>query len=903
MIDPTRNYEELAQNAIEQIKGETKIAKTVHAEKYILPEHCEALEMTVRAFIPLIEFKNNNNLSRTIYILHLQYVLPQIVSEEFMTAYFLKLLIEGHNDSSSWTQPGKLADFKRICGLTYCYKEDYGGQRRDVKSHRYHQLLAWFTRAYEEEFTIDLHYPQDLIKEVDRCFEAKEPMPHTYKMFTDLYLGRRDVPYLKFIAEALYARYGEERMRAYLEAVIAEYAKEFGHPKDGQAYLMDIVKFIFGQHFAGTAFILSTYKNRYSRFNTNLLLLKGLIMKTAWPYIYAHYAAKHDLAYELMRLSEEEKADYDRIYYSVPVKKNMATKVRVLTEFEDMILPNGSSHDDIIAAVKRYYLTAVAPSRVIPSRKTAFKEIVRISSAGSRIVKDLKYLHSNTAVRPFLAALMEDEENALRARFVADNCDEIASDKDVLQIYYFHKGAYRCRKIDFSVLPVDFRREAKMYCRTVLKKVTPNAIKKVNKAIRFMSDMAAGYGIRRCMDIKKGHICIWLHKKQLCGAKPTTITDELCIARNAIGAVMKQKNYALRPQNNPALTIRFYGARDHVDHRPVIPDDIQIFIEDHLWELDEESRIMYQLLKQTCWRYDDAANLRVSGLYDIGDTEYAGIRTMPSKTKKQRIKHAVGEYLEDVIPQDLYAQIMDYIEGTAKIRDKYETDLVFFSCFGGMAHQIGEKDFSNSINGLLSRYGIKSIDETYTGFSSSQPRATSATALIESGEDLPVVQHKLGHLHAETTARHYAHVREAKLAELDKEFFDHQFSALFDPDRMMLLTKTERQALYRDFKYEKKRTELGSCKKSPCGGECGRHGSIDCVECTKLLTGPQNLPAWQRLLEVSDHRLSQFVSFYEAKGISPDQYKDFEEYKDELRQNSSLRDVIAKIIKWKEERE
>ncbi len=899
-------YKKIVDNASDKIKKEPYNGKVAYPEKYILLDICEALEKTVEAFIPLVVFNSNYCLSRTVYILYLQYVLPQLVSEEVMCSYFLKLLISGHNNADSWVQSEKRRDFKVIVGLSYLHEAVKGEDQDSGKNFRYQWILKCFNYTYENLFSFDMRYPQDLIKEVDSCFCKKAPMPHTYKMFTDLYLGRRDVPYLSFIAHVIYLRHDDETVAMYADAVIKQYISEFGAYHEGHANLMDIIHYVFGGRFARSIFEMSRYNaQKYKDFNTLLFKFKRTFLRAAWPYVYVNFASSHERAYEMMRLSDEEKEAYEQMYFGKPVRRNKASKSKVLFDPDSLGLPHGTTYEELKLAVKKYYMLFVFPQRVIPTRSMALADIINAAAQNAALVKDLKHIKANTCLLPILVSLMEDEENLLREKYVEGNMEEIYSEKDEIHIYYFYKGRYQSRMIDYSVISsLDFRREVKMYCRKTLgKKISPGYIAKVAKCIQFCVDMIRDYRVRRCKDVTHGHICIWLHKKQSVGIKPTTITEDLCVIRGFLDTVIACKSYALRPEKNVAQYLRLYGARDHIKSRPVIPDDILIFIEDHLWELDEEWRLLFLVLRQTSWRFDDVANLRIDGIYDIGDLEYFGIRTVISKTLKQRRQNGLGEYIEDVITAELYQALQEYISGTDIIRKKYETDYVFFSCSGGMAHQEDSHTFSAAINELLTRYGIQSIDSTYTSFSSAQTRATGATGLIEAGVDLPIVQHKLGHLNPETTAKHYAHVREKRRGELDKEFFDRKFGELFDPEKLALLTEKERAALYDNFVLGHRKVEFGACKKEPCGGTCLRHGNAECVECTKLLTGPQNLPAWQEYLEDSEKQLKEMIAAYDARGISQDIYADFKEYKETIRRRNAFQDVIAKIMSWKEGRE
>ena len=70
----------------------------------------------------------------------------------------------------------------------------------------------------------------------------------------------------------------------------------------------------------------------------------------------------------------------------------------------------------------------------------------------------------------------------------------------------------------------------------------------------------------------------------------------------------------------------------------------------------------------------------------------------------------------------------------------------------------------------------------------------------------------------------------------------------------------------------------------------------------RVLTGPQNLPAWQEYLEDSERRLKEMTAAYDARGISQDIYVEFKEYKETVRRRNAFQDVITKITSWKESR-
>lgn len=891
-----KDYEKIAQEAVQLMKEDPPAINHKPPEMIISAELVEAMDRTVRSNLPLKDFGENFNVKPYFYILYLQYVLPLLFTDDEIKGYFLAQLTDMHSGSPVFRTLDLRRNFKEIVGIEFRFPSS-----RTDKDRRF-VLSELFDVTYKDLFTAELRYPKAIIQKIEDHFHKNEPMPDAYGLFAQYFFGRKDFSFLQIITDLLYVRYGEDRMREYLETTIKKYIAGYPYYQEGGAYLMDIMYYIFGHHFTQNTFNLYYAEVHGHDLDSPLIHNKKLIVKCCWPYCYKHYVVRRERVYEMMDLTDEEKALYDKEYFGNTLRRIVGARVAVAADPKAYKYAYGSTYEEIRNAVHVYYETVVAPGRTIPSREQTLQEVTSLLPPASAIRKDIRHMIAVPALTAWLISFMEEEENALRNRFIEGNRKEILSEKDVIIIYLYRKGRYISRTIDYStVSSPDFRREIKIYARSVLtQKITVGNIAKVHCAIRFAVDMRERYRIFRCRDVRTAHIYIWLFRFQQAGQTPGSVNLKMLKVRGLMQAVMADESYALRPPTDPTEGIRFFGVRDHVENRPVIPDDILIYLDDHAGELPDDIRLLYQIMRQTCWRFDDAAGLMVENVYDIDDPEYGGIKVVLDKTKKARRKRGAGDYLEDVIPMDLYNDLTDYIRRTAAIREAYGTSLVFYSLQGGTAHQIRCKLFSDKVNDLLVRGGITSIDETYTSFTSSQTRATGATHLAEAGMQPPTVQRKLGHLNPGTTEQHYAHVRKKKLAMKDKEFFDAKFAHLLGPDSEKRLTEDERRILYEDFVFTQETTPFGRCTNHPCGGRCGRRGTAECAECAKLVTGPKNEEAWTKLMDTAQKRVAEFEAAYQAAGIEKEVYAGYPEYRDEVRKLDAYTAVVKKIREWRD---
>ena len=854
----------------------------------VTQELCEKMEEMVRDSAPLALFYYVCGLNQQIYFYYLEYVLPMLFSTEELNAYFLDVLIKKQSVVETWEVPNKENNMLYIFRLNTHQTSDF-----TVINDVYEYVM-------DNLFTLDMQYPRVLRDEVVRCFKCKLPMPHTYKMFSDLYKKKADGKYRSFIAY-IFCCFGDDRITEYFDTVIKDYVSKLDDYQKGYVYIQDIMAHLFGSYFNHAVFCCEVRNKSEEELSKSYKYrMNKIFMRTAWPYICLNFMRKTQTAYKVMGLTDKEIEEYDKKLYSMKRYNIETIKTYALTDIEKITFPNGSTYEDVQQWVETLFEQEVAPTRTVPT-KEAIYEYIRHSEI-TPIIQDLRHMIENTLLRRKLSQCIDDVGNQFKERYLRENEAEIMSDKQCIILYFRAKEVCAMRKLDSSAIkPPLLQKEFLMYRREMLlvkKGVTTKSIQDLNKAVVVLAEMTEKFGIEKCADIKKTHILLYLHEMQINDYAPMTVCMTFGIINLFIKTIQNQKDYEFAPTVNPAKNIHFSTPRMFVKSRPVIPEDILVFIDENLWELDEDVRLIYMLLRTTLWRFGDVANLRVDGISEIDDEGYASIRTETGKTKAALRKHNCSDKFEDVIPYELYKQLQDYIKATEPARKAFGTDLVFFQGKYNLAHAVSPSRLNGSINWLLAKHGISSIDETYSRFSASQTRTTGATFLIEASEGLPIVQRKLGHLNRETTERHYARVRKEKLAELDKKFFDRKFSDLLDDEKRALMTEEKRQELYQDFSSKLTSVEFGECELPLCSEKCKSHGTVECATCPKLITGPQYLYTWKKLKVSSDKRIEELEDIYRERGIDKEVYDTFSEYQAEIRRSAAYKAVVDRIMEY-----
>lgn len=847
-------------------------------------ELCNEIERYVKSFIPLRLFWEQSALNKIDYYYYLQNALPHIVSENVIQMYILKILIQTHSDKSTWTPPCRKAEMERIFGMN-----DKG---MNVPSYQW--CLDNYRYVFYNLFTDDLRYPPEIVKRVITHFENNEPLADVYKDFSDLFFLNNSLPYMQFIAAVL-TRYDDEQLINYFNVVIKKYISELKCYRTGYAQIQDILLYVFGHYFAHNFFAKEVRNKTTDQLSAPKIHLKSVFLRTAWPYIYAYYSVRHDSAYKMMQLTPEEVDEFNQKYFSKKLRTNEIVKNNTIINLEETVFPNGSTSKEIRRWVVCYFQTHV-PSRTIPTKKEIIKYVRNVNAKSTPVILDIKHMQGNSLFRRYFSQIVDEVSNEFRAKYACTNDEEILSLKSRIRLYIYHRGIFRYKDVDVSKTNgTRFHDELIIFRRTFLAgdNCTFNKIEKFHYVCAFVTRLIRNFKLNGCADVRKEHIYLCLHELQTERYNPQTIATILHVFKDFIETICKDTKYEYSPISNPAARIRTMNTRGFLKNRPVIPEDVLVFIDDHLWELDEDFRLIYQILRITLWRFGEVADLRTNCFFDIEIPGFMGIRTKVSKTSAALRKSNMSDEAEDVIPTELYLQIKDYMEATAAARKQFGTDLLFFQGRNNVAANLNSIAFNREINELLGRHGIKSIDESYTHFSSAQTRPTGSTMLIEAGVGLDEIQRKLNHKHREITATHYAHARKEHLAQRDKKFFDANFSHLLDEKNPTMTTKYERQALYQKFDMVRRKIEFGEC-----AGECSHHGTNECASCPKLITGPQYLPTWEQYKSNAEKRLLELQTIYDTKGISKTTYEEFSEYKELVRTAEAYRSVIEKIQQY-----
>ncbi|MGN0038884.1 MAG: tyrosine-type recombinase/integrase [Coriobacteriales bacterium] len=301
--------------------------------------------------------------------------------------------------------------------------------------------------------------------------------------------------------------------------------------------------------------------------------------------------------------------------------------------------------------------------------------------------------------------------------------------------------------------------------------------KRVNTILSMLAELAGQYGIAGPAEVAESHVLVSLTQLSRKGRAASTIAGHLAKVREFFRYLIQEG----RLDADPTANIRVGQGVGYSNATREIPEDILVFIEDHIDEMrPRECRLIFKVAMETGWRISDIRNIRVE---DIGKEPTADglavIRTRSSKTAAARVKKQLGDKIFAVVSGELYREILDYVDETAAQREMYSIDTLFFSISNGAKTEFPASKLNKSVNDLLDKYGIKSVCEDYDNFTSRQTRKTVAVELITSGAAPAAVQKQLGHTNQSTTERIYAQVRGKKLAELNNEFYQEKFNLMF----------------------------------------------------------------------------------------------------------------------------
>lgn len=862
----------------------------VHILKTLTIKELKDLVACISNKEPLISFKNSCNMKHSTCAIFISKVLPIIFEDTQIRQYFLSLLITRYNDANTWERPNKKNFFLETTGFTL-----------DGYKKRNFYLGIIYSEVYDNEFSQNYFYPELFKQKTVGLINQNKSLKSNYQEFKNRYAVGDD-SYLVYLDVHIIDRVGTTLFEKYISNIIDDYIKSLPIVTLDNLTNDKLLDIIFGYNWVLTMH-LGCYTSGIRNKPPKHLRLHLILLKTFLSHTIGNYQSiknRHSV-YKLLKLNKKEIEAYENLSKTID-RQNRITAIGSIVDVDSIQLPSGRPISYIHQYIDSYFDVLKRSSRTLNGKHTIVKEIIQSTLEGD-ILRDIKFFKKNASLLSTLMEYIDKKIIETKLYFFEHNMDELKVEKD-LYVYYFIKSHnnYGYRTIDLQPLNSNtLKKEVRMFLRFKLINQKDNNVK-IYEVISCLSYLENKYKISKSQEIDQWHILECLHhfetEKKL---KALTIDSYLKALIHYFSYLVDLKNYNYGLSINPAFGIKLANIHEHVKPTAIIPEDILVFLENHINELKQREYILiFKLLIETGWRFGDVISIKSKDIESIPNNyEIAKISVSSSKTKKARIRNKMEHIVSDVISFSLFKEITSFVSETQYIRDKYKIETLFYSIVNNVIKPITVYSFNRALNTLLTNHKMTSIDESYWRISSKQTRKTVASTLITNGAPLSAVQKKLGHVTDVTTAKYYAEVQQKKIGELNTKFYRQKFDIYIDEEKLKLFTEEERKTLYIDFCLNKRKVELGICSKHPSEGRCVTLGYTSCARCPKLCTGVKFLDKWEELANQSELLLNQFLETYKSNNIPEDEYKEYIEYKQELSLFNQYKSVIDSIGKEK----
>lgn len=848
-----------------------------HILKIITEQDVENLMAFISKRKHLIDYNTVDASSSHAISVFFNRILPIMYEDEEIEEYFLDILIQMHDDEDNWTYTKKRDLFKQITGITF-----------DNFETRNLYLGIVFNRVHDEQFLPKYLYPQSFINHGLDLISRKEPLAENYAIFQQKYQRYEGNSYIKFMYQYYMNNIGAEAFAEYLDAVVAKFDASL-EIHDRNTYTNDrFLDFIFGFHWNFFMHINDAIRKN----STDRIIIEKMILRAVFPYTIVNYPAKHQRqsVYDILELNEDEISELER-------KSNLSDRQAyipkaVATDYsEDGVMRFGSTYREVFDLIDKAIAELTANKRIILS-KTKIIDKCRELSSGA-LFSDFMYARRTSSLWVQLAAYIDEKISKTNDAFFKTNKQEFR--RDTWVIFYRMNDHYRSITMSFSGLNASPLKTAlKEYCRhTIIENnYRYSPMKTLRELIDTITYLADTFSVVSASDVTEYQVLSVLRYYETeKGHKPCTIMERLTGLKGFF------KYYATTHKvSDPTLNIKLNNLKEHRGSTDVIPDDILVYIDNHLKDIKQvDCMLAYRVLIETGWRFSDIRKIKPDDVKLSDDGTYGIITTISPKTRKARTKRLLGAEIEDVISLPLYEDIQKFLSDTANIREIYSIETLFYSIIKGRVSTFRTDSLNRALNNMLIHAGIRSINESYLRFSAMQTRKTVASILVSAGAPIASVQKKLGHVSPQTAERYYAEVNKKKLAELNDEFYKQKFDVYMSPEKLKLFTEDERRLLYVDFCMNHRTVELGVCSKHPSEGRCATLGHTSCASCPKLCTGKKWLSRWETLANDSAQLLQMFKDKYEAIGIPKEEYSSYIEYRQEYDAYQHYLSVIQMI--------
>lgn len=487
-----------------------------------------------------------------------------------------------------------------------------------------------------------------------------------------------------------------------------------------------------------------------------------------------------------------------------------------------------------------------------------------------------------------------------KERFVVDNHRELNSVKNVWFLYQKHGTSLKLLTVDFNkVNQTSLRHELRCFLkwrfsghiRANDRRFTSifnaaNKLCEMNGGIRYFSDIDY-------TDVKKLQLALENEMKQ------SQIMEMISSCRTLFSYLCSDENESglPKPHDNPFEILRFFNAKKYHESTPYIPDKVIAGLSERLNDLNETDRLVFEIFSETGMRAKEVTFLEADCLETARYENAFKLKYIPYKILKSRRRNGISEYHSVYISAELTEKIRKQITASEEIRNEHNLPYIFLHQHKGYkVSMLNIEYFIKKINDLIRKYHICGDSGQPWNFTSRQCRKTLVVNMIENGATATELVYQLGHLNQSTVMRYYAEVKSIKLAELNSEFFKHQFDLILSKEQLTEFSEEERRLLYVDFRLGNRRVELGFCTRKLCEGACkSRSRTVHCVNCPQLCTGIQYLSHWRKLLQAQRQRLRMLIESYGIANITD--YEEFIEYTQERRILSAYENIVKEIEK------
>ena len=799
------------------------------------------------------------------------HALPLLFTNEEMFDYFLDIISAKYDNESTWESPNKNHLFKEIVG----YDLSRYQQRKFYVAYPYND-------AYDQ-FVEKKLYPQSFVNETLSCITNSTPLVANYDKFKKIYARSKDDSYLVYLDQYIIDICGTDSFLKYLDTLANQFLKSLSIASSTTVSTDRILDYIFGYHWSFSMHMYH-YKAKIRPNIPKHIRLHKLVLSVIFPLVIADYNTpqKRKSAYDFLENTDDQIKYYEELANKIDRNMGRHYSLAVPQNNNDVKLPNGTKIESLFKLVDEQ-MNSYHSKREFPSKNSLRKELLETEYSVD-VNRDLRYVLKTPSMVAILWNYMDKKIVELKKEFYQNNDKEMSYSNDIWRVFHPYNSTFRSTTIDFSPLPNPIKKEMKLFTKKYFfEKKSHYGNHAYSYLISDLNFLCKTYGIKAANEMREWHILTLLnHLETEKKYSPLTLRQHINYLR-AFFNILSEESCGGKALFNPILNIKLPNVHAHTKKIPIIPDDILIFLDNHINEIRQEDIIlMYNLLMETGWRFGDMLALTADcASPDKTNPEIANIWVSSPKTKQSRVKRRLGDVFEDVISIELYHQMQEFIESSRTIRDAYHINTLFFNLTNGVASTYDSSKFNKSINKLCKKHGITSIDERFWQLSTRQTRKTVAVSLISAGASISSVQKKLGHVTHQTTEKIYAEVNQKKIGELNHEFYQNKFSIILDDEKLKLFTEEERKILYIDFCLNRRNVELGICTKHPSEGRCSSLGYTSCASCPKLCTGQDFLSRWEELYADSKSVLDEFVSAYEKAHIPIEEYETYIEYRQE----------------------